>query len=116
MTVRHLVAWVVLSVPSLAIVTGCGREGHAAQASNAPLAAPTYSSPWGPQPAAAREQAPAPSGWAAPAPQPAAFPAPAQNGPRPAPAPVRPPVKAPPRASGGGRHRKSHQDTPKRWV
>ena len=32
MTVRHLVAWVVLSVPALAIVTGCGREGQAAQA------------------------------------------------------------------------------------
>ena len=87
-----------------------------ATAAPAPLAAPTYSSPWGPQPTAAREQAPAPSGWAAPAPQPAAFPAPAQNGPRPAPAPARPPVKAPPRASGGGRHRKSHQDAPKRWV
>ena len=87
-----------------------------ATAAQAPLAAPTYSSPWGPQPAAAREPAPAPSGWAAPAPQPAAFPAPAQHSPRPAPAPVRAPVKAPPRASGGGRHRKSHQDTPKRWV
>ncbi len=50
-----------------------------ATAAPAPLAAPTYSSPWGPQPTAAREQAPAPSGWAAPAPQPAAFPAPAQT-------------------------------------
>jgi len=45
MTVRHLVAWVVLSVPALAIVTGCGREGHAAQASNAPPAAATSAAP-----------------------------------------------------------------------
>jgi putative flippase GtrA len=81
-------------------------------AAHAPLAAPTYSSPWGPQPAAAKEQAPVPGPWAAPAPQAAALPAPPRNVPRPAPAPV----KAPPRSSGGGRHRKSHQDAPKRWV
>lgn len=93
---------------------------------HAPLTAPTYSSPWGPQPTAVRERTQAPSPWPAPArppagfpapaPQAAAFPAPSRNVPRPATAPPKAPPKAPPRASGGGgRHRKSNQDAPKRW-
>jgi putative flippase GtrA len=53
----------------------------------APLSAPSYSSPWAPQAAAAFQPAPAPSRWAAPA---------ARRAP-----------SRPPRSSGGGRHRKS---------
>jgi putative flippase GtrA len=74
----------------------------------APLPAPTYSSPWEAQPAAARVEAPGPAPQPQPAPFPAPFPAAAQ---RPAPAAS----KAPSRSSGG-RHRKGHQDAPKRWV
>ena len=72
----------------------------------APLPAPTYSSPWARQPAAAWNQAPGPSRVGAPAPQPAPFPAPGLGTPRPATAPRKAPT-APPRPSGGGRHRKS---------
>jgi putative flippase GtrA len=72
----------------------------------APLPAPTYSSPWARQPAAAWNQAPGPSRVGAPAPQPAPLPAPALGAPRPATAPRKAPT-APPRPSGGGRHRKS---------
>jgi putative flippase GtrA len=73
----------------------------------APLPAPTYSSPWArQQPAAAWNQAPGPSRVGAPARQPAPFPAPALGTPRPAAAPRKAPT-APPRPSGGGRHRKS---------
>ena len=72
----------------------------------APLPAPTYSSPWARQPAAAWNQAPGPSRVGAPAPQPAHLPAPALGPPRPATAPRKAPT-APPRSSGGGRHRKS---------
>ena len=72
----------------------------------APLPAPTYSSPWARQPAAAWNQAPGPSRVGAPAPQPAHLPAPALGTPRPATAPRKAPT-APPRSSGGGRHRKS---------
>jgi len=72
----------------------------------APLPAPTYSSPWARQPAAAWNQAPGPSRVGAPAPKPAPLPAPALGSPRPATAPRKAPT-APPRPSGGGRHRKS---------
>jgi putative flippase GtrA len=72
----------------------------------APLPAPTYSSPWARQPAAAWNQAPGPSRVGAQAPQPAPFPAPALGTPRPTTAPRKAPT-APPRPSGGGRHRKS---------
>jgi putative flippase GtrA len=78
----------------------------------APLPAPSYSSPWEREPAAAWNRGPAPSGWGARAPQPtppsaAAFPAspvsaPARETRRPMAAP-----SAPPRSPGGGRHRKS---------
>ena len=71
-----------------------------------PLPAPTYSSPWARQPAAAWNQAPGPSRVGAPAPQSAPFPAPALGTPRPAAGPRKAPT-APPRPSGGGRHRKS---------
>src|SRR4029077_13906196 len=53
----------------------------------APLPAPTYSSPWARQPAAAWNQAPGPSRVGAPAPQPAPLPAPAVGTARPATAP-----------------------------
>ncbi|MDX6419064.1 MAG: hypothetical protein QOG28_3684 [Trebonia sp.] len=88
----------------------------------APLPAPTYSSPWQREPAATVNRAPAPSRRGTPAPQPAPFPAPSgrgtpdpqrapfpapfQNAPRPTQAPPKAPT-APPRSSGGGRHRKS---------
>jgi putative flippase GtrA len=72
----------------------------------APLPAPTYSSPWARQPAAAWNQAPGPSRVGAPAPQSAPLPAPALGTPRPAAGPRKAPT-APPRPSGGGRHRKS---------
>jgi putative flippase GtrA len=72
----------------------------------APLPAPTYSSPWERQPAATWDQAPRPSRLGAQAHQPAAFPPPGQVPPRPVPAPPKAPP-APPRSSGGGRHRKS---------
>ena len=81
----------------------------------APLPAPTYSSPWERQPAgerhpaAAWDQAPGPSRLGAQAPKPAPFPAPGQAAPWPVPAPPKAPPAppAPPRSSGGGRHRKS---------
>jgi putative flippase GtrA len=66
----------------------------------APLPAPTYGSPWGPQRAAAFQPAPTPSRWTATA-APTAPVAPSR------PAPVAPSRPAPPRSSGGGRHRKS---------
>ena len=72
----------------------------------APLAAPTYSSPWERQPAATWDQASGPSHLGAPARPPAPFPAPVRDTPRPGPAPAKAPL-APPRSSGGGRHRKS---------
>ena len=72
----------------------------------APLPAPTYSSPWARQPAAAWNQAPGPSRVGAPAPKPAPLPAPALGTPWRATAPRKAPT-APPRPSGGGRHRKS---------
>jgi hypothetical protein len=72
----------------------------------APLPAPTYSSPWERQPAAAWDQAPGSSRLGAQAPQPTPFPAPGQVSPRAVPAPPKAPP-APPRWSGGGRHRKS---------
>jgi putative flippase GtrA len=81
----------------------------------APLPAPTYSSPWARQPASsprARQpaptwnQAPGPSRVGAPAHQPAPLPAPAMGTSRPTHAPPKAPT-APSRPSGGGRHRKS---------
>lgn len=72
----------------------------------APLSAPTYSSPWERQPAASWTQASGPSRLGAPARQPAPFPAPVQDAPRPGPVPAKARL-APPRSSGGGRHRKS---------
>jgi len=90
-------------------------------AAQAPLPAPTYSSPWAPEPAASRSRGLASSSWGAPAPQPAPLPvssSPAanfaapdlpgsgQDMPRRMPA-ARPASAAVPRSSGGGRHRKS---------
>ena len=90
-------------------------------AAQAPLPAPSYSSPWEREPEATWDQVLAPSRWGAPAPQPAAHPGPAYPGPgfpaqtvsapvqdvrpRPAASAARP--AAPRRPSGGGRHRKS---------
>jgi putative flippase GtrA len=72
----------------------------------APLSAPTYSSPWERQPASSWNQAPGSARLSAPSPQPVPFPAPVPDTPRPAPArPKAPPAQ--PRSSGGGRHRKS---------
>jgi putative flippase GtrA len=99
-------------------------------AARAPLPAPSYSSPWQPEPAASRNYGPAPSSWGVPVPQPAPFPAsnvpaskfpalgqpapgrdvrrPAPPAPPARPAPPAPPARpAAPRSSGGGRHRKS---------
>jgi putative flippase GtrA len=99
-------------------------------AAQAPLPAPAYSSPWEPEPAAARSRELAPASWDAPAPQrplPApSLPAsnfPASESPAPgSPVPVLPALgqgmpgparvarsaaPAMPRSSGGGRHRKS---------
>jgi putative flippase GtrA len=81
-------------------------------AAQAPLSAPSYSSPWDREPATARDQgrAPSPSWGAAAASQRAPFPAPGQDAPRRRDAP-RPPAAPPmtpstgPRSSGG-RHRK----------
>ena len=72
----------------------------------APLSAPTYSSPWERQPASTWNQAPGQARSITPSPQPVSFPAPVPDTPRPAPAPPRA-APAPPRSSGGGRHRKS---------
>ena len=72
----------------------------------APLSAPTYSSPWERQPASSWNQAPGSARLSAPSPQPVSFPAPDLTAPWPAPAaPKAPPAQ--PRSSGGGRHRKS---------
>lgn len=90
-------------------------------AAQAPLPAPSYSSPWEREPGATWDQVLAPSRWGAPAPQPAAYPGPAYPGPAyPGPAfPAqavsaavqdnrpRPSASAARRPSGGGRHRKS---------
>jgi putative flippase GtrA len=72
----------------------------------APLSAPTYSSPWERQPASTWNQAPGSARLSTQSPQPVSFPAPVPDTPRPAPAPPKAPP-APPRSSGGGRHRKS---------
>ena len=84
-------------------------------AAQAPLPAPSYSSPWERESEATWDQVLAPSRWGAPAPYPTpAFPARAASAPvqdiRPAPsAAARRPAARPaaPRPSGGGRHRKS---------
>jgi putative flippase GtrA len=81
-------------------------------AAQAPLPAPTYSSPWERGPAATRNQGLAPSpSRGAQAPRPTPFPAPVlsapeQDAPRPTPPPPMTPPAAAPR-SAGGRHRKS---------
>jgi putative flippase GtrA len=84
-------------------------------ATQAPVPAPSYSSPWEPERAAPADQGLAHSPWGAPAPYSAsafpasALPAPVHNA-RPAPArpaPARSAARPAPRSSGGGRHRKS---------
>jgi putative flippase GtrA len=83
----------------------------AGAAAQAPVPAPSYPSPWEPEPAAPLDRGLAQSPWGAPAPYSAsAFPASALPSPvhstRPAPAP--PAARPAPRSSGGGgRHRKS---------
>jgi putative flippase GtrA len=110
--------------PSFLVSAEAAAQAPVADQAPAPVATPSYSSPWERKPASNRQQAPAPSSWEAPDRQTAPFPesstAPYPTAPTapfpaspvaasPLPAPVHMPWPAPPAAprSSGGRHRKS---------